>query len=67
MKQELRKIILKNKFKLIIEFFILILMVYFTTFPAKYLGKIIDLLNDMGKNRNLSMGTGCQWGRGVLT
>lgn len=55
MKQELRKIILKNKFKLIIEFFILILMVYFTTFPAKYLGRIIDLLNDMGKNRNLIM------------
>lgn len=53
MKEELTKIFKKNKFKLLIEFIALILLVYFITCPAKYLGKIIDLLYDLEQNRTL--------------
>ena len=53
MKEELKIIIKQNKIKLIIEFFGLVFFVYFMTCPAKYLGKIIDLLYDIETNKNI--------------
>lgn len=53
MKKELTDILKRNKLKLFIEFIALILLVYFTTCPAKYLGKIIDLLFDIEANKNV--------------
>ena len=53
LKEELTKIIKQNKFKLFIELIALILLVYFTTCPAKYLGKVIDLLYDIEENKNI--------------
>lgn len=53
MKKELTQILRQNKFKLIIEFIALILLVYFSTCPAKYLGKIIDLLCNIDTNKNI--------------
>ena len=53
MKRELIELLKKNKFKLIIELIILIVFVYFKAGPAKYLGKVIDLLYDIETNRDV--------------
>lgn len=51
MKQELKYFLKKYKYKLIIELFVLIALVYLTTCPAKYLGKVIDLLYNIDTNK----------------
>ena len=53
MKKELFELLKKHKVKLIVEGIAIILFVYFMTCPAKYLGKIIDLLYNMEENKKL--------------
>lgn len=55
MKEQVINILKKNKFKLIFEFFVLILFTYFKACPAKYLGNIIDLLYDIQQNEHAIM------------
>lgn len=55
MKKQLIDILKKNKFKLIIEFIVLILFTYFKACPAKYLGNVIDLLYDIQQNEHAIM------------
>ncbi|MBQ9659279.1 MAG: ABC transporter ATP-binding protein [Clostridia bacterium] len=52
MKSQLIQILKQNKIKLIIEGIDLVLFGYLLTCPAKYLGIIIDLLNDIESNKN---------------
>ena len=51
MKRELKELLKKSKFKLIIEFVALVLFVYLCTVPTKYLGIIIDMLADIEQNQ----------------
>lgn len=51
MKQELKYFLKKYKYKLILELFVLIALVYLATCPAKYLGKIVDLLYNIDENK----------------
>ncbi len=51
MKKELKELLKKSKFKLLMEFLTLILFVYLFTIPAKYLGIIIDMLADIEQNQ----------------
>lgn len=53
MKQNLINILKKNKIKLIIEATALILQIYLLFFPSKYLGNIIDLLNNIELNKKI--------------
>ena len=53
LKEQLLYLLKKYKFKLLVEAIFLILLVYLSTCPAKYLGKIIDLLNDIDSNKSL--------------
>jgi len=53
LKKELFELLKKHKVKLIVEGIAIILFVYFMTCPAKYLGKIIDLLYNMEENKKL--------------
>lgn len=53
LKEQLLYLLKKYRFKLLVEAIFLILLVYLSTCPAKYLGEIIDLLNDIDSNKSL--------------
>ena len=53
MKKEISEIFRKNWFRLLIECIALVVFVYFTTCPAKLLGRIIDMLYDIEANKEV--------------
>ena len=53
MEKELKEALKQNGFKLFIEGVALVLQVYLSACPAKYLGIIIDLLSNIQSNKNL--------------
>lgn len=53
MKKQLKEILRKNNLKLMIEAIDLVILIYLLSCPAKYLGKIIDMLDNMEANKIL--------------
>ncbi len=53
MKQVIINIIKKYKIQLILEFIFIGINIYLLTFPAKIIGKIVDLLYDMENNKQI--------------
>lgn len=53
MKEQLTKLLRQNKFLLFIELIDLVAFVYLLSCPAKYLGMIIDLLDNIDENKQL--------------